>query len=190
MPRTEIDETELQNYRNVTDALKGMLSNPAARRLVLQAQKLANPNAVIPEIDAAAPVMAAVGEVSKKVDDFIARSEKSNADREEKDRVNALSQRWDSGRVLAKKEGYTDDGLKKLEDFMQENGIADHEMAIPAFERKNPPQSSAVTSSNHIPFFAPENRGSEDMKMLMEGNDEGFLNKKIHETLTDIRSVR
>ena len=63
------------------------------------------------------------------------------------DRVGQIEAARTQGRAVARQEGYTDEGLRDLEQFMQDNGIADHALAMPAFERANPPPEPVMTSS-------------------------------------------
>lgn len=188
MPMIEIDENELAGYRNVTKALQTMLAHPEARRLVQQAQKTVNPNSVIPEIDAAKPVLDAVGALRKEFEDDKKAREEAAAKAEEDRKVKTLKETWERGREAAKAQGYTKEGLESLEKFMEERGVADHEVAIPAFERLHPQAKPVETASNRFDFFnARKHDGDEAMKMLLEGNDEGFLATTIPQVLADVR---
>jgi hypothetical protein len=191
MPTIEVDENEYAGMRNVTAAISKMLAHPEARRLVQQAQKTISPNTVIPEIDAAAPVLARIEALQKELDDERkARSEKETKAEEDK-RLNDLRSRWDKGRQEAAQAGYTKDGLEALEKFMEERGIADHDIAIPAFEKINPPAVPIQSSPNRFDIFNPATRENDSaLKMLFEGNDEGFLGTVIPQTLREMRGQR
>lgn len=188
MANKEIDETELMNYQQLASAMQKMLSKPEARKLLLQAQKLANPEAVIPELDALKPVQEAISEVKKEADEVRQQLKKEREDRDNEKALDAMRSKWEKGRSAARSAGYTEEGLQKLEKFMEENVIADHKLAMPAFERLNPPEAPVESSTSNFDLLRKLPKDSEDTKSLFEGDFEGFTAKRIKETLTDIRS--
>ena len=189
MALVEIDETELVNYRNITGAVQKMLADPRTRGKLLEAQKTINPNAVIPELDAQKPVFDAVNGLK---DELKALKEQRDADKAEADKEKTLTNlknQWEAGRVKARRAGYTAEGIAQLEAFMEEKGVGDHEIAMPAFERMNPPSSAvdATGAAKFDPFQSMKSEG-DDMKLLLDGDDQHFLNKRIKETLAGVRS--
>lgn len=189
MPPVEIDETELANYRQVAGAMQQMLANPQTRRKVLEAQKILRPDAVIPELDAAKPVLDEIAALSKRFDDFRAETTKERDTREEKDRLNSLKGRWSQGQAVAKAQGYDSDGLKALESFMEEHGIADHDIAIPAFERKHPPAQPVSATSPRLYPSIGDMKSDDSMKLLLEDPDQ-YLAKIVPDTLRELRGPR
>lgn len=195
MPMVEIDETELASFRTLTGQVNKILANPSARRKLLEAQKESDPSVVIPEIDAAAPVMAEMKKLSDSFEAFKAETAKEKTDREERDRLAALNTRWEAGREYTKaKAGYTDEGLAELEKFMQTHGVADHKIAIPAFERENPPATPVEPSGAGSAFniFGDHRKPDDAVNQLLEGKitPDGFLNRAVGETLRDLRGGR
>lgn len=189
MAVVEIDETELVNYRNITNAVQKMLANPQTRGKLLEAQKIINPNAVIPELDSQRPVMEAVGKVNAELAEMKKQREEDKAEQQKEKTLASLTAQWESGRAKARRAGYTAEGIDQLEQFMEQKGVVDHEIAMPAFERLNPPSSAvdATGSSRFDPFQSMKNDG-DDMKLLLDGDDQHFLNKRIKETLAGVRS--
>lgn len=189
MALVEIDETELINYRNITGAVQKMLANPQTRSKILEAQKIINPNAVIPELDAQKPAMEAVGKAEARMAALEKKYEDDKAAAAHDKTMADLTSKWEAGRVKAKRAGYTAEGLEQLEAFMETNGVASHEIAMPAFERINP-KAEAVdsTGSNRFDPFQTMKSDGDDMKLLLDGDDQHFLNKRIKETLTGVRS--
>jgi hypothetical protein len=184
----EIDETELLNLRNVTAAVHKMLKTPGARSKLLAAQKEANPNAVIPEIDSAKPVYEALGKVTEELKSLKEQREADIAAAKEKEALAALTAKWEKGRSLARRAGYTEDGLQALESFMETNGVADHMIAMPAFERLNPPQAPVADGGSRFDMFAGVKADGDDTKMLLDGNEQQFLTKRIRDTLSAVRT--
>ena len=189
MPTVEIDETELLQYRNITGAVQKMLANPITRTKLLEAQKIINPNAVIPEIDSQKPLNDAIGSLNKTVEDLKKDIEARDSKAKEEKALDALRSKWEAGRAKARRAGYTAEGIEALEKFMEDNGVADHMIAMPAFERENPPAKSIdATGSNRFDVLHSVRPEGDDMKLLVDGDERQFLNKRINETLAGIRS--
>jgi len=69
---------------------------------------------------------------------------------------------------------------------MQDNGVFDHAIAMPAFERANPPPEPVMTGSQRWNFT--ENPQSQpDLKALFDGNEEAFLGVAIPAAIRDVR---
>ena len=188
MPTVEIDETELVNYRNIAGAVHKMLGNPKTRSMLLAAQKEINPNAIIPELDAAKPVMEALAKQNEELAALRKQREDDRAELETEKKLNAMKSQWEAGRAKARRVGYTAEGIQQLEAFMEEKGVADHEVAMPAFEKLNPPASAVDNSASGKFDVKNFKNDGDDMKALLEGDEQGFLNKRINETLAGIRS--
>lgn len=189
MALVEIDETELVNYRNITGAVQKMLANPQTRSKLLEAQKIINPNAVIPEIDSAKPVLEALDKVTGELNTLKKQREDDILEAKQSKALESMRTKWESGRIFARKSGYTEDGIQALETFMEENGVADHKIAMPAFERLHPQQESIdATGVGKFDIFSGVKDSDDDVKMLMDGNEQNFLNKRIRDTLSAVRT--
>lgn len=187
MPMIEMDETQYAEVRSVYDMVQGMMKNPKSRKLVLQARKEADPDASIPEIDAVAPVRAEISSFQEELAATRKELAQDKADREEAKRLSGLTNQWDKGRSRLRADGYTDEGITAIEDLMEKEGIANHEAGAAYYDRLHPqPEPVAPSSGRHGFFDAPSK--DDTMKMLYEGNDEGFLNTVIGETLSEMRS--
>ena len=189
MALVEIDETELVNYRQITGAVQKMLANPQTRTKLLEAQKIINPGAVIPELDAQKPILDAMGRSDARMSALEKKYEDDKAEAAKEKTLTQLKSQWEAGRAKARRAGYTADGLEALEQFMEAKGVADHEIAMPAFEKLNPPSKPIDASgSNRFDAFNGIKNEGDDMKLLLEGNESQFLNKRIQDTLAGIRS--
>lgn len=184
----EIDENQLAAFKAYDDFYRKASNNPAHRKLLKQLEKAVYPDAAVPEIDAADAVSAAFDERMKALDEKLAAITKAGEDRDAKDKENEVKARWAAGQAVAKSAGYTADGLEKLEKFMQDRGIFDHDIAIPAFERLNPPAEPATIGNGERWNFFDVPKDDESLKGYLEsGNDEQFLREMIPEALRDIR---
>lgn len=190
MAVTEIDEVELQRLRQLEGTVNVLLKHPKARRKILEAQKEQNPNISIPELDANRPVEEEIHKLRNELAaDKQARSAEKEQEKVDKSREH-LNAKFEEGRQLALSAGYTNDGLKTLEDYMQANGIFSHRIGMAAFERDNP-QAQPIASSTSWNFFEqPEGNGKELMDKMVEshGEDDAILRKLTHQALADTRS--
>ena len=189
MPMVEIDEAELIAQRQGIEALQKMLGHPEARSMVLQAQKLVNPDIAIPELDAAAPILEKV----KALEDQMATDKKEAAEAKAKEDEEAklakITAQWEGGRKKAEEAGYTEEGLTHLESYMEAHGIADHEIAMPSFEKKNPLPEPAETGSSPWQALGPQTEESPDLKPLFEsaGQSESWLRNMTDTALKESR---
>ncbi len=193
MAVVEVDETQWASATRVVGTVEKMLANPQTRRAILEAQKVLNPNLSIPEIDAPAAGMARIAQLEAALEAQRQAFEDDKKGRAEEKRRQTLEEKWDAGRNRLKRAGWSDEGISKVEKFMEERLVADHEVAAAAFERLNPEPAAVVTSSpNRFDLFATKNSGASDeaSKMLLAGNDEGFLANMIPQTLAELRGGR
>jgi hypothetical protein len=185
----EIDETEYTNLRNIAGTMQKMLANPKTRSKVLEAQKIINPDAIIPEIDSTKPVFEKIDAVSEQVGKLAQQlADEKQAAKEEKQRA-ALEASWEKSRQKAVKAGYTSEGVEALEKYMIEKGVVDHEVAMPSFERLHPPETLVTHSADRFDAFTGlmPTDDKDDTKLLLEGNETGFMNKRIKDTLAAVR---
>ena len=190
MANVEIDETELAALRRYAQVADKMAKHPEARKLVQQAALLADPDSVGPEPRIRAEIDERLGAFEKTMREDREAREKRDRDAEEKQATRALEQRWLSGRSKAREAGYTDEGLEKLEKWMEDHSVADHGIAIPAFERENPPPEPIITGGQKWNFFEPNTSGDVSLKPLFEGNEDAFLGPAIQSALSDVRNRR
>ena len=182
MPLIEIDETELQNYRLVSTAVNAMLKHPEARKRVLEAQKLINPDAVIPEIDAAKPFMTELEKTREEIKAMRESAETERAEREKERKLADMEKTWNKGRSKLREAGYTGEAITKIEALMEEKGVADHEIAASYFDKLHPAPEPVSSPGNRMNIFG-DMRSNDAMKPLMEGHEDVFLQNMVNETL-------
>lgn len=193
MALIEIDEADLQAHRGVVSAVNGILANPDARKLLLQARKIVDPRAVIPEIDATAPVNSAMDEIRRELAADRAERTREREERQQQDQLAAAQGTIDRQKSALLASGWTTDGLAKLEQFAQSKGVYDLEIAAAAYERLNPP-AEPVSGGGYGAwgfFEGPEQSGDDQFVKAMldsRGEDEGALNAEIRATLGGLRN--
>lgn len=182
----EIDESELAGLRNLQATVNKMLQNPKSRDKLLRAQKDLDPNISIPELDAKEPVMEEIKKLSDRFEAFATESAKEKTAREENERVSSLKNQWERGRASLRDAGYNDEGVKKIEELMEKEGIANHHAAAAYFDKLNPAPEVIKPMNNGFEIFSPTSRTSADTKMLFENPDQ-WADKVIAETLAESR---
>lgn len=195
MPAVEIDETELAQLRGVRDTVANMLKNPKSRTQLLHAQKLANPNAVIPEIDAPAPFIEALSKTNATLEEVKKQLADDRSAREDEKRLGTLNAKWESGRATLRARGYTAEAIEKIEkEIMEPNGVADHEIAANHFDKLHPQAEPLGVGSNRMifsdVFSADAKKDGNPLKHLFDGNDEAFLQSVVPDTLREVRGQR
>ena len=183
----DIDENQLAQLATMRDFVVKGLSNPKTRKLLKDAERILYPDQAIPEVDAREEVLSAVDERLKTFGEKLEGFTKAQEEREEKARQAEVQALWMKGQDKARTSGYTAEGLEQLEKFMQEKGVFDHEIAMPAFEKLHPPAEPATTGSGQSWNFFDIPKDAPDMQALLEGRDEDFLNKQIPIALNESR---
>ena len=188
----EIDEVELQRYRTLETTVQGLLKNPKSRRKLLEAQREANPNLAIPELDANKPVEDEITKLRSELEEDRKLRAKERDDEKAEANKKELNSKWEEGRLFARSNGYNEDGLKALEDFMQKEGVFSHRIGMAAFEKEHPQEQIIASSTDWNFFEKPEGDGSDLMTKLMDskGEDDGILRKMTQQALTDTRSAQ
>jgi hypothetical protein len=190
MAKVEIDETELATYRQVFTAVRQGLANPKTRAKLLEVQAELTPEATSPEITLRSSLDAFKTEILGEFSKFREETVKEKTDREERDSRDRLNARWAESQNAARGEGYKGDALDALEKFMEEKGVADHRVAIPAFERLHPPAQPVTTGGQRWDFFGAKETRPPDLKALLEGDEDAFLAQAIPEALASVRNQR
>lgn len=189
----EVDEEAFLRSEQLRSTVEKMLAHPKARRKILEARKEFEPNAVIPELDNAKPVEDAVSTITKQFEDFKKSQEEKETKAEQDKKFGDLNARFASGRAALKKQKWTEEGIKALEELMEKNGIVDHEIGVAYFEKLHPPQTPVTPSgSGAWNFMEVPTDGADDIKKLIEtkGENEPLLRKMTADAINEVRSVR
>jgi hypothetical protein len=190
MAMIEVDENEWHASRRMNAVAIRLGRHPKARALVQEAVALAAPEEVGPEAslrnEFTEGLNALRGEM--KAD----REAREAKEKEETDARNSRSfeRKWLAGRAKAREAQYTDEAVEGLEKFMEEHGIADHELAMPAFEKKNPPPQPVVSGGTDWNFFDQRDNPESGLELLLKGDQEGFLRKAVPAALAEVRGQR
>lgn len=191
MATVEIDEAELRQYQQLYQVAKTMNQNPKAKKFLLQAQKTAFPDAVIPELEADEQQQAAISGVLDEVKSLKAQLADDRAEREQRAEVAKLTQGWEQQRQALRQAGYTDEGIVAIEDHAQKEGIPNLRAAAHDYTALHPPQQPVQPSGFGSWEFFNDKPAEDDtfMKDMMasKGDNDGALNREIAATLSDFR---
>lgn len=175
MALIEIDEGEYQRLRSNADALpsKALLdklgANPKTRRAVLEMVKEINPAANIPELDAAAPVMAEVGTLKGELAELRKQLQAENDERATREREGSTTALIERERGKLRAQGYQDEGIAAVEKLMTERGLTDYEAAAALLERSRPADEVVLPNYDRSwNMFEPE-KGDDAGKLLTSG---------------------
>jgi hypothetical protein len=190
MAARQVDESEYLSSQAVVATVNQMLANPASRKVLLQARKIADPNAVIPEIDAAAPLQTEVSEMRRLLAEDRSERERERAAAAEQRQIADFQQKWDRQKAALRSKGFREEGIQAVETFAQENGIGDLSIAADAWERRNPPPEPAAPSGGSWNFFDQPAEDDTFVKTMLDtrGDNEAALDREIAASLKDFRS--
>lgn len=173
----EIDETQLASLQKTAKSVQAMLKNPKTRMQVLQAYKENHPDEAVPELDAAAPYTERMNRLETAVIDFMKKQEEDREKDKIETRLEEIRRQAERGREILKSRGYTEDGIKAIEEFRDKKGLVDYDDAISLWELNNP--APAVAEPEGMDFFGL--RSSDD-----DGND---FHKKLFDSLGEDNSA-
>jgi len=197
MPMVEVDELQLQQSNRLKQTMETWLRNPKAKRKILEAQKLVDPKADIPELDEVDPVEEIRASTAKEIADLKKELDDKDAARERDGRIAQLQAMKDTGIKKLREGRYTDEGIKAVEKIMEEKGILDPLDAAAIFERDHPPQAPVQQSGTGSWNFGelPSSTDDADEKyvdQLLKGGkngiSDGALSQRNQQTIAETRT--
>lgn len=190
MPKVEVDEDELVRDRKLRAVVAKIYSNPKAKLLLQQAHKEVDPEAQTPDLDAQKPIDDAISGMKQELSNFIAETKKEKAEREDRERLESLNGRITSGLADLKRQGWTEQGIKGVQELMEKYGIVDPEIAASHYEKLHPPATPAMPGGTGAwNFLEMPAEDDVDLKKLIEtkGESAPLLDKMVRETLAETR---
>ena len=136
MPRTVTDREYmfLQGRRQVADFVESIYNDPQLGKEARSLIKRKYPQIQIPDFDIEQ-------RLSQRLDADKEERTKAENEKREADVQKEIKQSRDR---VQKEYGFTDDGMKELEDFMVKKNVGDYEVAATYHASKNPKQSDAT----------------------------------------------
>lgn len=193
--KIEIDETQLGSLQNTAKIVQQMLGNPKTRRKVLEAYKEAVPNATVPELEATAPFEERVAGMEKTMTDFIKEFKEDREKEKTEAHLEKLKSQVVAGHKALKERGYTDDGIKLVDEFRDRKGLVDYDDAIRLWELDHPaPQVSEpgdARNMNLISMVQNEADKNDFYKQLWEtqGESNSAVDAATQSILAELRGA-
>lgn len=166
------------------------LENGPHRAEYLRLLKQQFPEMVLPEIDAAKPVLDKVDALNKRFDDYLTEQQAQREEREKKDREESANKTVAQGRGwLRSKQKLDEDGVKAVEEMMTERGIPDYEAGYHLWRANQPPPAVDLPSNNlgrSLDWFKDEE--NEPDKALLLKDPLAYRSKRAGQILSQIRA--
>lgn len=170
--------------------LHKMLASAETRPEALRLLKKLNPDAVIPEIDAAAPVNAQIDALRKEFSDYREAVEKERKDAEQRRREAEATDTVSKGRTWLRRDKKLDDeGVTSVEKIMQELGVPNYEVAYNHWAAQQPPAPDPLPQSTigrNLDWFKAEEDQPDHQLMLKDPI--AWRRQEVLKTLQTIRS--
>ena len=188
MPLVEVDEGEL-NVARSAKALLDKLGTGATRAQLLGLVKTVNPDAPIPEIDSQVPVFNEINGLKAELAAERKAREDDKAATEKGARERKVEKAISHGREVLRSQGYTQDGIEKVEKLMADKGILDYEDAVAVYERNHKSADEPIMSIDYSKSWdvaAPQTEDA-DHKLLLQ-NPDAFAKKQVNDVLREMRA--
>ena len=165
-------------YQELVGAHKLMtaLVNGETRKDTLKLFKKLNPQAPIPEIDAAEPVLNEVSALKKQIESL-----QKKLDDEKQDAK--LQSAFDR---LSRERGITGEGLDKIKTLMVEKAIADPDAAADHWEKLNP-KPDPITPAGYVGSSFMDVEGDKNLEPWLQ-NEDRASDQAIAEVINEYRS--
>jgi hypothetical protein len=191
MPKIEIDEDEFNRLNALRGVAAKIVANPAAKKLLEQAHKTVDPNAVTPTLDAEASINNPIEELRKEFRETVGQLTKSQEEKERQARINEIASKQSTDKANLRKEGYTDEGVKAVEKIMEEKGLLDVMDAVAIFERNNPPPTPATPGVGSWGFSDMNGESDKNIQDLIttRGQNDQIADRMAREALNEFRGA-
>jgi hypothetical protein len=192
MATVEIDEVELQQHRNLKTLVERMLQDGRTKKQVTAAIKTINPKAELTDPEPE-PWEAETKSLREQLAEEKKLREEAEAKRDQDAKIAAIAVKQEKGWDRLKSERWTEEGLKKVKELMDSEGILDPLIAASHIEKLNPPHSPIAPNSGSGPwnFMEPPAEEDVDLKKLIEtkGDSMPLVDKMVRDALADVRGT-
>ena len=192
MPAVEVDEVELLRLRKQDHTVHALMSNPKAKKRILEAYKEQYPDAKIPELEIEEAARKPVADLQQTVADLKKQIDDDKAEREKTAKLESLSNGINAQKAKFRRAGWFDEDIAAVEKLMEEKGTTDFELAAALYEKNRPPQQVATPSGVGGWNFTENVQDSEkDLKALLDskGNNEALADRMAREALQEVRGA-
>ncbi len=189
----EIDEAELLRLQRTGSTVADMFKSPGAKRKLLEALKEVRPDdPAVKELEKADPTEARFADLEKKNSDLQARIDADKSEREKQDKLAVIQAEQSRGFAQLRTDKWTDEGIAKVKEVMEQKGILDVAIAAKWIESQMPKQAPIQQSGSGWNFMEPPVDQNDDYKKLIEskGENDSLLRKLAGEAINEVRNGR
>jgi hypothetical protein len=192
-------DTELKKAKPSHALLEKLGMNPKTRLGVQRLIKEVEPDRIIPELDAAQPVLDEMKALREQLAERDKKEQEREAKRADDEEKRETARRLESGRALLRGKGYQKEGIEKIEAIMVERNIPDYDAAMALWERDQPKDNPAIPSSlnRSWDFLMPGEDDKDTIAAVSLPKGRGQENalqratmKEVAATLKDLRTGR
>ena len=183
MALIEVDENEAQAGAAAKLLLDKVANNPETRKGLLKLIKQINPNASIPELDTAAPILSEMEAMRKAYDEKMAALEAKLAQKED---VDNFTKEVEKHRNKLRREGWTDEGIAEVEKVMETRGFVDYDAAAALVEKQRPKEEPVAKDGVDFAFGdlgwrPPKASEQDDARALLFSDRSGdaFMKREV-----------
>lgn len=188
----EVDEEQLLSDQKLRATVGRLMANPKAKLLIQEAAKVVDPTANTPELDAVRAAGEKLDPVSKELSELRKEMAEEKANREARERLQALNAQHEAGFSRLRQQGWTDKGIEEVRKIMEEKGILDHDIAAAYHEKLHPPQNLVTPNGSGGWNFMDQVSADTDadLKKLIEtkGDSIPLIDKMARDALTEHRN--
>lgn len=196
MPKVEIDEAEFQRDQNLRKTVDAIMANPKARRKFLEGYKTVKPDAQLPELEET-ETEKQLRELRESLSAEKKAREEAEAKAAQDRKLSDLASTRASQEASLRADKWTEEGITKVKEFAEKQGILDLTVAAAAFEKLHPPADLIVpkSTSGGWDFMQPLPDGDKDSKFVealvkSRGENEPLLAQRTQEALAEVRGQR
>jgi hypothetical protein len=194
MPQVDIDEGELLRLRRIEGTVGAIVKNPVAKKALAKALKEVNPDdPLAKEADRVDPMEARFNALEEQNAALKKQVEDGETTRQKDARLAQLKDDQDRGFQSLKTSNWTDEGIKKVREVMEEKGILDVAVAAAWVEKQMPPSQNPVMpgSSGSWGFFdAPPGDGADkfvEQLLATKGESVPLVHNRAMEAIAELR---
>jgi hypothetical protein len=192
MPMVEVDEEQLRRDSVLRATVAKILQDPKAKRLMEQAHKMVDKDAVTPGLDTEEKIEAAVGATKAEIEALKKQLAEDREKREHEAKVGALQKSIEDGIAKLVSEGWMPDGITAVRKLMEDKGIVDPAIAAAYYEKTHPAPAPVAGGGGPWNFIEASAAGDDpDWKKLIEtkGENDAIVDKMARDALNDMRGV-
>lgn len=193
MAKIEVDEVEWNQSQQLRNVVAKIMADPKRAAKIEELRKEIEPNAPTPRLDQLKMAQEPMEALRKEFDDFRRATAEEKAKNESDAKLAALQQRIDRGNAKLLDEGWTPDGIKKLDEFREKEGILDPVAAAAYYEKLHgspvaPMQPSSGTGAWN--FMELPKEGGDFIKSLIDtkGQNDLVVENESKKILQEIRT--